>query len=584
MVRIVAAGFLIATLRFMSAAGRAEAAVAPDGHAVAITAAAATPATDPSPVWLFLGDQSPGPTTGLLPTPRALARREKARREREALGRPASASDPASSDREPTAHELDAIRAAGGRVRAVSRWLNAVSVDADPVSLAAIRALPFVREARPVATLEADAGAADPPAGAAGAVPGAAEPGDVAEAGPSYPQLAPIGILEAHALGYHGEGVVIGVLDSGFTLRHETFRDIDVRGQRDFVQGDDDPSDDRSRLPRDPPGSHNHGTQVLSLIAANSPGTMIGAAPRAAFVLAKTEQSGSETAIEEDFWCAGLEWAEAMGADVITTSLSYTGWYRASDFDGRSAITTRMANLAWERGVVILNSAGNQGPKPSTLGAPADAPGTLTVGATSLAGRIVGFSSRGPTGDGRIKPDVVAPGSGVLVASAGSLDRYHRGSGTSYSTPLVAGLAALVIEAHPDWGPEAVREAIVMSADRADRPANDYGWGIPNARDAIFYPFLEGRVTDRAGGAPVAGARVRWERVEGPRGEWAAPGDSPAAGETRTDAAGSYTIPNLPPGVYRLAIEAPGFTPQDLGPFDVPPNLGGVDAALEPAR
>jgi serine protease AprX len=243
-----------------------------------------------------------------------------------------------------------------------------------------------------------------------------------------------------------------------------------------------------------------------------------------------------------------------------------------------------MANLAWERGVVILNSAGNQGPRPSTLGAPADAAGTITVGAVSLAGRVVGFSSRGPTGDGRIKPDVVAPGSGVLVASAGSLDQYHRGGGTSYSTPLVAGLVALVIEAHPDWGPEAVREAIVMSADRADRPANDYGWGIPNARDAIFYPFLEGSVTDRSTGRTIAAARVRWERVGGSQGEWAAPGDSPPAGETRTDAGGAYTIPNLPPGVYRLAVEAEGFAPVALGPFDVPPNLGGVDASLEPSR
>jgi len=207
----------------------------------------------------------------------------------------------------------------------------------------------------------------------------------------------------------------------------------------------------------------------------------------------------------------------------------------------------------------------------------------LTVGATSLTGRLVGFSSRGPTGDGRIKPDVVAPGSGILVASAGSLDRYHHGSGTSYSTPLVAGLAALVIEAHPDWGPEAVREAIVMSADRADQPANDYGWGTPNARDAIFYPFLEGTVTDRAKNSPIVGARVAWERVGGTRGEWAAPGDSPPAGEARTGAGGDYTIPNLPPGAYTITISAEGFSTSTLGPFDVPPNLGGVDAALDRA-
>lgn len=568
--RNVSAAVVIATVLVAGSAVALAADAAVSAGAATAAGIEAEPAT---PAWVFFRDRdSAVASSELLPTSHALARREKARREREALGDPAVTIDPR-MDAAPASRYLDAVRAAGGRVRTVSRWLNAASVEAEPEALRSIRSLAFVSEVRLLATLQADDRAVDE-----------LEPGDVEEAGPAYSQLAPLGILEAHALGYHGEGVVIGVLDSGFTLRHEVFRELDLRGEHDFVQGDDDPSDDRSHIPRDPPGSQNHGTQVLSLIAAYRPGKMIGAAPRAAFVLAKTEQSGSETEIEEDFWCAGIEWAEAMGADVITTSLSYTGWYRSPDFDGRTAITTRMSNLAWERGVVMLNSAGNQGPRPQTLGAPADAPGTITVGATSLAGRIVGFSSRGPTGDGRIKPDVVGPGSQVLVASAGSLDRYHRGSGTSYSTPLVAGLAALVVEAHPDWGPEAIREAIVMSADRADRPTNDYGWGIPNARDAIFYPFLEGRVTDRSGGKPIVGARVAWERTGGAAGEWAAPGDSPAAGETRSDVGGGYTIPNLPPGMYRLTIGAEGFATRELGPFDVPPNLGGVDAALELSR
>ena len=457
--------------------------------------------------------------------------------------------------------------------------MNAASVEADAEALRTIRAFPFVADMEPVASFSTDSAAAKGSAPHDALLP---EAGDVEEAGPSYAQLAPIGILEAHALGYQGDGVLIGVLDSGFTLGHEVFRELDVWGSRDFVQGDDNPADERSRVPRDPPGAHNHGTQVLSLIAAYRPGRMIGAAPRAAFLLAKTERSDSETKIEEDYWCAGVEWAEAMGADIITASLSYNNWYRATDLDGRSAVTTRMANLAWERGVVLLNSAGNYGPKPQSLGAPADAPGTLTVGATSLAGRVVPFSSRGPTGDGRIKPDVVAPGSGVLIASAGTLDRYHRGSGTSYSTPLVAGLAALVVEAHPDWGPAAVREAIVMSANRADEPDNTQGWGIPNARDAIHYPFLEGRVTGRASHSPIARAAVSWVRVSEPRGEWDAPGDSPPAGETRTDTGGEYTIPNLPPGAYTITIQAEGFTTETLGPFEVPPNLGGVDAVLDP--
>ncbi len=566
----------------LAAAALAGAIAAPSARALP-----ATPSTGGSPTWIFFRDRGSDRSTAwdtnpdslLAPTPRAVARREKARREREALGRSATPLDPA-ADLGPAPRYLEALRATGARLRTTSRWLNAASVEAGAEALRTIRAFPFVADVEPVASFESDSAPAADPAAHDAMLP---EPGDVEEAGPSDAQLAPMGILEAHALGYQGAGVLIGVLDSGFTLRHEVFRELEVRGARDFVQGDDNPADERFRLPRDPPGAQNHGTQVLSLIAANRPGRMIGAAPRAAFLLAKTERSDSETKIEEDYWCAGVEWAEAMGADIITASLSYNNWYRATDLDGRSAVTTRMANLAWERGVLLLNSAGNYGPKPQSLGAPADAPGTLTVGATSLAGRVVPFSSRGPTGDGRIKPDVVAPGSGVLVASAGTLDRYHRGSGTSYSTPLVAGLAALVVEAHPDWGPEAVREAIVMSANRADEPDNMHGWGIPNARDAIHYPFLEGRVTSRDSHSPIASAAVSWVRVSASRGEWAAPGDSPPVGATRTDGGGEYTIPNLPPGVYTLTIRAEGFTTEKLGPFDVPPHLGGVDAVLDPA-
>jgi serine protease AprX len=530
--------------------------------------------------WVFFRDHGAN-GSGLmgdsLPTPRALVRREKAWRARlphgGAVARPSLADDVP-----PAAEYLAALEHAGARIRTVSRWMNAASVDGDAVVMAAIGALPYVAETRTVARLGSDADSLEP-----------LEGGDVAEAGPSYLQLALIGVPRAHALGYHGEGVLIGILDSGFSTRHEALRHLDVRAERDFVQGDDDPADDRSRTPPDPPGQQNHGTQVLSLIGAYHPGSMIGAAPLAGFLLAKTERTDVESKVEEDYWCAGLEWVEAMGADVVTTSLSYDRWYRKPDLDGRTAVTTRMAELAWERGVLLLNSAGNSGPLPSTVGAPGDAPGEITVGAVNLLGQISGFSSRGPTGDGRVKPDVVAPGAGVLVIQGGALEGYQRGGGTSYSTPLVAGVAALVVEAHPDWGPEAVREAIVMSADRADRPDNDYGWGMVDAPAAILYPLIEGVVASEGGtqgsaAGSVAGARVAWERIGESRGEWAAPGDAPPAGETQTDAGGRYTIANLPPGSYRLTITAEGYETRMLGPFDVPPNLYGVDATLAPQR
>jgi hypothetical protein len=131
-----------------------------------------------------------------------------------------------------------------------------------------------------------------------------------------------------------------------------------------------------------------------------------------------------------------------------------------------------------------------------------------------------------------------------------------------------------------------VREALVMSADRADRPDNDYGWGLVDARAAILYPLLEGVVRANGGGAPepMEGARVAWERIGESRGDWAAPGDTPPAGETRTDAGGNYTIGNLPPGRYRLTVTADGYETETLGPFDVPPNLRGADVTLTPQR
>jgi subtilisin family serine protease len=485
-----------------------------------------------------------------------------------------------------------AVASAGATIRTESRWLNAVSVIAANSSLAAIRALPFVAEVRPVARGRGRHTLADAPPSSSAAVPAgtvasadALHGGDVAEAGPSYPQLARIGIPEAHALGYHGEGIVIGVLDTGFALEHEAFRGLRIVAVRDFVQGDDDPRNDRSRLPRDPPRQHDHGTQVLSLLAGYVPGRMIGAAYGASYLLAKTERTDVEQPFEEDLWCAGLEWAEAMGADLVTTSITFDDWYRPRQLDGRTAVTTRVANLAWERGLLLVNAAGNYGPGPSTVGAPGDSPHVLAAGATDVAGRLAAFSSRGPAGDGRVKPDVVAPGDDVWIADATSRDGYTRGAGTSYAAPLVAGVAALVMEAHPDWGPEAVREAIAMSADRAERPASDYGWGMVDARAAILFPFLEGIVRDRDRGTPVVGATVAWTRLGDVAGaSWAAPGDAPPEGAARSDAGGNYTIANLPPGAYRLTVTAAGYEAEVVGPFDVPPNARGVDIALRPIR
>ena len=314
-----------------------------------------------------------------------------------------------------------------------------MSVEADAEAIATIERLAFVSGVRAVGEGTTDRVAA----------------ADDFSYGPAAHQLEMLGIPEAHAMGYRGEGVLVCVLDSGFELRHEAFDQLTVRVTRDFIFHDEDVSYDPTQ---DVPTQANHGTTVLSVIAGYAPGRIIGPAYRADYILAKTERIGSETRVEEDTWCEAIEWAEAMGADIAASSLSYYSWYPPQDRDGRTALVSRFANVAFERGLLIVNSMGNTGPREGSLDPPADAPGVISVGAVDWNGRVVGFSSAGPTWDGRVKPDLVAMGSGVTLVTARSRDRYGHGSGTSYSSPLIAG-CAIVLSAHPDWGPGSPRGA-----------------------------------------------------------------------------------------------------------------------------
>jgi serine protease AprX len=541
---------------------RADAADIPSSWAAA---ARATPSSN----WVFFRDHGPGEAgdSALAAaarnlSPRALARRARAAAER-ARRSTSCASLVDSRDLDPEPGYVKAVEMSGAHVRTVSRWLNAVSVEADSGALARIRAMPFVAGAESVGRVTLDSRNAGADFGY----------------GPSEHQLEMLGVPEAHAMGFRGEGVLIGVLDSGFDLNHEAFDQLSVLAQRDFVYNDDDTSFDPRQ---DFPGQSSHGTTVLSAIAGYAPGKILGPAYRADYLLAKTERIGSETRDEEDAWCAAIEWVEALGADLATSSLSYSAWYRPQDLDGRTAVITRAADIAAEHGLLIVNSMGNFGPRKRSLSPPADSPAVIAVGSVDANGRLSGFSSLGPTWDGRMKPDLVAMGSGVTLARDLTRDLYGRGNGTSFSAPLVAGCAALVMSAHPDWGPEAVRDALVMSGDRASHPDPRYGWGVPNARDAILYPFVEGAITDAHTHEPLARARIAWEPAPGAGVDSvsAAPGDSSPRGETRSDSTGAYLISNLPAGTYRLRIEAPGYFEWVSEPLQVPPSLGDVNAAL----
>jgi subtilisin family serine protease len=294
--------------------------------------------------------------------------------------------------------------------------------------------------------------------------------------------------------------VRVALLDNGFHYaEHAAFDSIRVVAQRDFVNGDEVVGDEADQpITGDEMGNSQnlHGAQVLSLLAGYHPDHFIGVAPDAEYILAKTELDDNlpELPSEEDRWVAGLEWADSLGAQVVNSSLGYNRWddgtgYTPADLDGETALTSVAAALAVRRGIVVVVAAGNEANGDwHYITVPADADGAIAVGAVDVPGsgervpQIASFSSRGPTADGRIKPDVVAPGSGVVVADL-RRGGYVRKGGTSFAAPLVSGVCALLLQIHPQWEPAQVLEALRSTAQDlgAAGPDTVYGWGQINA-------------------------------------------------------------------------------------------------------
>ncbi len=385
---------------------------------------------------------------------------------------------------------LDAVTATGVQSRQQSRWLNAASFDATREQIAAIARLPFVTKVSLVAKFFRPEPQVTPEEKSA-----AQQAKDKAEAaakgrwsldyGGSTAGLEQINVPPVHEMGLSGEGVIVGMLDSGFRTSHVALQNIPVVDQWDFVN-DDGIVDDE---PGDPMYSARHGTQTLSTIMGFKNGELVGSAYGASVILAKTEDIGDETPIEEDNWVAGLEWVESLGADLVSSSLGYYYWYDFSDLDGDTAVTTVAADAAVARGLGVFVSAGNERQNEDFphITAPADGDSVIAMAAVNLDGTIASFSSAGPTYDGRIKPDLSAQGVGNFVASYYEDSSYHTADGTSFACPLVAGVAVLMLERIPTLTPMQVREALRMTADRADIPDNDFGWGIVDAYAAVTY-------------------------------------------------------------------------------------------------
>jgi hypothetical protein len=305
--------------------------------------------------------------------------------------------------------------------------------------------------------------------------------------GPLAWPIDQLNIRALHDRGLRGAGVRIALLDAGFDTQHPLMAGATVIAQHDFVYGDSVVRDQ----PGEAAGEMTHGTAVWSTIAADVPGTLVGVAPDAEFLLAKTEFTLTETRVEEDHWVAAVEWADSLGAHIISSSLGYRTFdggftYAPAELDGDVAVTTVAADRAAARGILVVVSAGNDGPSARTLGTPADGDSVVAVGATDSLGAVASFSARGPTADGRIKPDVVAPG--VRIASAAPDSGVFLLSGTSFAAPLVSGLAALVQGARSGQPALELRRGLIAAGDSSLAPGNTRGYGIPDARRLLAWP------------------------------------------------------------------------------------------------
>jgi subtilisin family serine protease len=393
---------------------------------------------------------------------------------------------------------LQQIRSTGARVRSVSRWLNAISVEATPAQAAALASLSSVGRISEVAVFHKRV---EDPVSIQPAPPlGKRTSVTTLDYGSSYTQLDLVKVVPLHTAAISGNGVIVGMVDDGYNNHrlHEATSANTVLAEYDFIQGDTTTSVE----PGEYSGQGNHGMYTYSALSGFKEGSLVGPAYGSSYLLAKTEIITSETQVEEDLYVQGLEWLEQQGADIVSSSLGYIDWYTYADLDGNTTVTTKAARIATRKGVLLVTAmgnegwyqAGNSGPT-GTMITPADADSVISVGAVSSSAALASFSSTGPTFDGRFKPEVVAQGISVVCANPSSTGGYVAVNGTSLSTPLTAGVAALVLSAHPYLTPAEVREAIITTAVRVNDgtprtssyPNNFYGYGLVNAFEAVLY-------------------------------------------------------------------------------------------------
>ena len=356
-----------------------------------------------------------------------------------------------------------------------SRWMNGVLVQMEKRLLPGVQKLRFVRNVEYVAP----GVMSTPGRGGVSISFGTPAKNDF--------QNQMLGIDRMHADGYRGKGVLIGVFDGGFRkvsklpVFNHLFADRRILYTFDYTANEENVENT----------VFDHGTKVLSVLAADKPGQFTGTAPQASYILATTEEGTSEYRIEEYNWLFAAEKADSAGVDIINTSLGYSVFndarmnYTKSEMDGKTTVISRAVNRAFERGILLLTSAGNTGRNPNwdTILAPADSPNTLAIGAVNLTSDRTLFSSKGPTADGRVKPDLMALGFGTVVM--GATGTFTFASGSSFSSPLVTGLAAGLWQAYPELTAAQLLDVLRRSGDNYQNPDNELGYGIPGYVKAL---------------------------------------------------------------------------------------------------
>lgn len=438
--------------------------------------------TAPQPYWVYLDNQSTREVRVTLSEAELAVRRQ--------AGLPLYP-----NDRGIRADVIARIAATGAQVRTTSRWLGAVSVDASPAELRALKRLAFVERVEPVARMRVER---DPAVAqwvsalAAAAAAGSAEQ-DSAFYGPNYRALALLNIPKVHELGRTGAGIRVAIFDTGFDLLHESLRQRLVGRQYDFINGDSAVAN----APGEAAIQEVQGTWVWSLMGGLLEGVIVGPAYNATYYLAKTDVEPGDTHADEDRWVAAAEWAVANGVRIVCSALTYRyeftdgSVYTFQQMDGSTTRTTRAAQELARRGVLLVQSIGNTAPGDGTLVAPSDADSIISVGAVDFEGKpfAAAISGRGPTARGITKPELVAPAFELQAASSTNNASVNRPlSGATFATPLIAGGAALFMDFWPDLNAQAVRRALLLAGSNAENANNIVGWGIPDIGAAIMFP------------------------------------------------------------------------------------------------